>query len=79
MKPTHLSIQAGTFKAKCLQLMDEVNQKHITIIITKHGVPVAMLTPITDTPAEFFGCLKNKVTIKQDILAPIDDKWEANE
>lgn len=78
MKPTHPSIQAGKFKAKCLQLMDEVNKKHISIIITKHGVPIAMLTPITDTPADFFGCLKNKITIQHDILDPIGDDWEAN-
>ncbi len=35
MKHPTQSIQAGTFKAKCLQLMDEVNEKHISIIITK--------------------------------------------
>ncbi len=79
MKKTTFSIQAGAFKAQCLQLMDEVNEKHICIIITKHGIPVAKLTPIDDTPVDFFGCLKGTVTIKGDITAPIDVKWGENE
>lgn len=78
MKKVTFSFQADDFKEKCLQLIDEVNEKHISIIVTKHGVPVAMLTPIKDTSVEYFGCLKNTVTIKKDIIAPIDAEWEPN-
>jgi antitoxin (DNA-binding transcriptional repressor) of toxin-antitoxin stability system len=39
------SIGAGEFKAKCLQLMDYVNEKKITLVITKRGVAVAQLSP----------------------------------
>lgn len=79
MKQDIYSIQAGHFKSKCLQLMDEVQEKHISIIITKHGKPVAKLVPLNDIPIDFFGCLKNTVTIKKDIVAPIDTSWESNE
>ena len=72
------SIQAGEFKAKCLQIMDEVNEKHISIIITKHGKPVAKLVPIDPTVKSAFGCLKNTVSIQQDITSPIDVEWEAD-
>ena len=72
-------IQAGQFKARCLQLMDEVNDKHHTFIITKHGKPVAMLVPVDDAPKDAFGCLKGTITIQGDILEPIDSGWEANE
>lgn len=75
---TH-SIQAGAFKAQCLQLMDEVNEKHIILTITKHGRPVAKLVPIDEKPVDFFGCMKNTVTIKGDIISPIDTNWEAEE
>jgi prevent-host-death family protein len=78
MKHATYSIQAGNFKAKCLQLMDEVNEKHIHIIITKHGKPIAMLTPINDTPVSFFGCLKGTVAIQKNIIDPIDVSWEEN-
>ena len=40
-----VKIPAGEFKAKCLKLMDEVQQLHHAIVITKYGKPVAMLVP----------------------------------
>lgn len=43
-------IQASTFKARCLALLDEVARSRNTIVVTKHGKPVAKLVPI-DEPA----------------------------
>lgn len=40
-------IQASTFKATCLKLLDDVAQRHRSVTITKHGRPVARLVPIT--------------------------------
>lgn len=34
-------IAAGEFKARCLAIMDEVQAKRETIIITKRGKPIA--------------------------------------
>ena len=79
MKSTNYQIPAGNFKAKCLQLMDEVKQKHISITITKHGKAVAKLVPVEDIPIDFFGCLKGTVTINDDITKSIDVEWESNE
>ena len=39
------TIKASEFKAKCLQLMDKVNQSGQEIIITKNGKPVSKLVP----------------------------------
>ena len=39
-------IKAGEFKARCLQLMDDVAATGDTIIVTKRGKPVAKLVPI---------------------------------
>ena len=72
-------IKAGEFKAKCLQIMDEVESSHTPIIITKRGKPVAKLVPVSELPASLFGCMRGTVKITGDIIAPIDDKWEANE
>ena len=77
MKPIKI-ISAGEFKAKCLMLMDYVNQTHQFIVITKHNKPIAKLTPITDEPCDVFGCMKNTVTYESDIINPIDVTWEAN-
>jgi len=79
MENPSYSIQAGVFKAKCLDLMDKVYEQHISIIITKHGKPVAKLVPIEETSIDFFGCLKDTVTIKGDIINPIEASWEAHE
>ena len=79
MKYKDKEIQAGEFKAKCLKIMNEVNEKHTSYVITKHGVPVARLIPIDNTPVDLFGCLKDKINIKGDIVSPIVEKWEADE
>ena len=44
-RPQTRTIPAGEFKAKCLQLMDEVNETGMPIIITKRGRPVSRLVP----------------------------------
>lgn len=77
MKQTIHTFQAGKFKAQCLQLMDEVHEKHISITITKHGKPIAKLVPIEEDSIDTFGCLKGTVTIQGDIVAPIDVEWDA--
>ncbi len=38
-------ITATQFKARCLRLLDEVAQTGETLIITKHGRPVARVEP----------------------------------
>lgn len=41
-------VQASTFKARCLALLDEVEATRHTIVVTKHGRPVAKLVPLDD-------------------------------
>lgn len=49
---SEVTIQASAFKARCLALLDEVARSHSTIVVTKHGKPVAKLVPIDDTPSQ---------------------------
>lgn len=51
MLPLTVVIQASTVKARCLALLDEVARTHSTIVVTKHGKPVAKLVPNDDEPA----------------------------
>lgn len=46
-KPETRTIGAGEFKAKCLQLMDEVKEKKLHLIVTKRGKPVVEIGPAT--------------------------------
>lgn len=71
------TIKASEFKAKCLQIMDEVAATGETVVITKRGLPVAQLTPVRRRPDTLFGALEGSVTILGDIIAPIDVKWDA--
>jgi len=70
------TIAAGEFKAKCLKLMDEVAENRKTFVITKHGKPVAQLTPM---PGEknIVGAMRGSVLWEGDIISPIDVEWEA--
>lgn len=71
-------IKASEFKARCLQLMDEVAAKGETITITKNGRPVAELGPVKNKPATLFGAHEGQIEILGDIIAPIDEPWEAD-
>jgi prevent-host-death family protein len=70
-------IKASEFKAKCLKLMDEVAESGETLVITKHGKPVAELRPAIRRPKTLFGAHKGQIEILGDIIAPIDVEWDA--
>jgi prevent-host-death family protein len=61
---------AGAFKANCLAVMDEVQAKHETVVITKHGKPVAKLVPVEPQDDDIFGFLRGKVAITGDVVSP---------
>ena len=61
---------AGSFKTKCLALMDEVQSKRETILITKHGKPVAKLVPAGAESNEIYGFLAGKGVVSGDVVSP---------
>ena len=67
-------VPAGTFKAKCLALLDQVNETGEEIIITKYGKPVARIAPVKKTVEEVRENITTKV--KGDIVSPLDaEDW----
>jgi len=64
------TIPAGTFKAQCLAIMDEVQKKRQAVVITKRGKPVAKLVPVEEAKDDIFGFYKGKITILGDVVAP---------
>ncbi|MFH1462787.1 MAG: type II toxin-antitoxin system prevent-host-death family antitoxin [Pseudomonadota bacterium] len=73
-----MEITAGEFKARCLRLMDEVRDTGREVVITKRGKPVARLVPVCDdVESSVFGCMKGTVEIVGDIIAPLEEEWEA--
>lgn len=63
-------IAAGAFKANCLSIMDEVQAKKETVVITKRGKPVAKLVPVEGHSDDLFDSLRGKVTIVGDVISP---------
>jgi prevent-host-death family protein len=61
---------AGSFKTNCLAVMDEVRAKRETVVITKHGKPVAKLVPVEDETEEIYGFLAGKGSVKGDVVSP---------
>jgi len=68
---------AGVFKANCLAVMDEVRAKHETVVITKHGKPVAKLVPISKEMDEIYNFLQGKGAVVGDVVSPAIslDEW----
>jgi prevent-host-death family protein len=68
---------AGAFKANCLRVMDEVQAKHETVVITKHGKPVAKLVPISTGLDEIYNFLGARGAIIGDVISPVisPDEW----
>jgi prevent-host-death family protein len=71
------TIKASEFKAKCLQLMDEVKVTGKEVIITKNGEPVSKLVPFKKRPKTLFGAHKKVVKVHREIISPLDEEWEA--
>ena len=71
------TIAAGEFKAKCLKLLDQVAEERATLVITKHGRPVAQLVPLQPEPVELFGAMRASGVIHGDIISPPENEWEA--
>jgi len=66
---------AGTFKARCLAVMDEVRNKRMSVLITKRGKSVAKLVPADKDGGGIYDFLKGKGTIAGDIVSPAIADW----
>ena len=71
------TIAAGEFKAKCLQLMDEVYQGKLTLIVTKRGKPVGQFIspPKEERPFRSVVGRSPGIKIKGDIVSPLPQEW----
>jgi prevent-host-death family protein len=72
---------AGSFKVHCLSVMDEVCATRETVLITKHGKPVAKLIPADKDADEIYDFLAGKGSINGDVISPAiaaDDWGELN-
>ena len=71
------TMAAGSFKVHCLAVMDEVQAKRQTVVITKHGKPVAKLVPVEKGADDIYNFLAGKGVITGDVVSPAisSEEW----
>ncbi|MEO8098063.1 MAG: type II toxin-antitoxin system Phd/YefM family antitoxin [Acidobacteriota bacterium] len=74
----HQQVSATDFKAKCLALLDEVNETGGSVTITKRGKPVAILQPAPQKARKTTrGMFAGQIEILGDIVNfNMGDAWE---
>ena len=79
MNPFHEPVGAAEFKARCLQIMDQVNETGAEVTITKHGHPVAKLVPVAAqvTRPPLLGSCEDSLIIldEEDLVPSTADEW----
>lgn len=70
------TVPAGEFKAKCLQILDEVNRSREPVTVTKRGKPVARIVSVSQKKSAF-ASMADTVLMETDIVRPVDDPWDA--
>jgi prevent-host-death family protein len=72
-------VAAALFKARCLELMDEVARTREEVVVTKYGRPVARLVPLEGPPPRpLFGRTRHAVAyVADDAFAPEAELWSA--
>lgn len=74
------NIAAGKFKATCLKLMDEVQNKNFDLIVTKRGKPIVTIQAFKDQESESgFGCMKDSATLDLEEDYPALEEMEYDE
>jgi prevent-host-death family protein len=71
-------VGVADFKAHCLEFVENVGSKGARYVITKHGKPVARVTPVALHEKPLKGLFKEQITIAGDIVT-VDwtEGWEA--
>jgi len=73
------TINAASFKATCLALLDKVEKTGQPIVVTKRGKPVAQLVPVSPQgKRQLMGCMEGTARIVGDIESPATSTsdWE---
>lgn len=74
------AVGAAEFKARCLELVDHVRETAAEYTVTRHGVPVATLGPVTKvTSSAFVGSMSGTVLAFDRPFDPVPGAWMAED
>ena len=74
------SVTATRFKAECLKLIETMNRDGQPIVVTRHGKPVARLTPAAEEKRpSIIGSMRGTVLRYDDPFEPAiaPEEWDA--
>ena len=66
------------FKTHALKIIDQLSQNNESIVVTKRGKPLALITPYIDSSQKIKpGQLSDTLIFEEDIVSPLgEDMWE---
>jgi len=67
-------VAIGDFQSHCLEIIEDLQRTHQSIIITKKNIPIAKLEPLEESKNSIIGMMKGKAKITGDIIRPIYDE-----
>ena len=74
-------VAISEFKAKCLELLEQVRRTRQPLRVTRHGKPVAEIVPAASIMSrdKWIGSMKGKIKVLGNIISPATDEeeWEA--
>jgi hypothetical protein len=74
MKQKSVEMPASEFKARCLAVFSKLERRQYTrVVVTRHGKPVAEVTPPRESPPELWGALRGTVRVPAgvDLTLPV--------
>jgi len=73
------TLAISEFKARCLEVLEDLRKSGHELVVTKHGTPVARVVPIQPETQPLRGMLKGDLKILGDIVhVDFSSEWEAN-
>jgi prevent-host-death family protein len=72
---TMREVSASEFKAKCLKMLDELDDEGI--VLTKHGKRIARVVPLRQDPRDFIGGRPDMMVNPDDDYFSTGLVWEA--
>ncbi len=75
MKPGKV-VTATHFKAHCLSLLKDVHRTRQSLVVTRHGKPVAEIGPPSSRDITV-NALKGSILQQEDLLSPVSGTWDS--
>ena len=69
-------VTATHFKAHCLRLLEDVRRTRRSLVVTRHGKPVAEIGPPSSCDVAL-NALKGSILHQEDLLSPVSGTWDS--